>query len=360
MQPTPRRCFAAANSADGFRNYYGEIFTDARVDRLYIIKGGPGTGKSRFMREVAHRARACGYAVTEYLCSSDSSSLDGLLLTREGFPALGFLDGTAPHLREPVLPGVQDEMINLGQFWDSRLLAGQRDTVRRLKEAKAAAYGRAYAYLNGVGAVARAVEGLLSPCVREEGLEGLAGRLLRRVPSTRAFEVTPALRRAVSMGGEVTLHCFEEAAVNAGGCIAVAEEHYGLGGRLTASLLRLSEARRHRVWVSYDPILPDKADGLYYPDAGLCVLVGHAEIPEGGTVRALSLRRYTHPEALREVRGELRRAAALKSKLTDAALHSLQQASALHFELERIYSAAMDFRAKEAFTADFLETIFEK
>ena len=44
-------CFAASNSAHGFHSYYAEFFDDAEVDRVFVIKGGPGTGKSRFMRE---------------------------------------------------------------------------------------------------------------------------------------------------------------------------------------------------------------------------------------------------------------------------------------------------------------------
>ena len=48
--PTPRQCFAASNSCEGFKNYYGEVFNDTRADRLYIIKGGPGTGKSTLMK----------------------------------------------------------------------------------------------------------------------------------------------------------------------------------------------------------------------------------------------------------------------------------------------------------------------
>ena len=43
--------FAASNSAQGFKNYYPEVF--ARADHLYIIKGGPGTGKSSFMKKYA-------------------------------------------------------------------------------------------------------------------------------------------------------------------------------------------------------------------------------------------------------------------------------------------------------------------
>ena len=56
--PIPRQCFAASNSCRGFCNYYGDLFVDSRFDRLYIIKGGPGTGKSHFMKVVARRARA--------------------------------------------------------------------------------------------------------------------------------------------------------------------------------------------------------------------------------------------------------------------------------------------------------------
>ena len=48
--------FAASNSASGFQSYYAACFDNARIGRLYAVKGGPGTGKSRFLREVA----ACG------------------------------------------------------------------------------------------------------------------------------------------------------------------------------------------------------------------------------------------------------------------------------------------------------------
>ena len=50
--------FASMNSGDGFISYFKEIFSS--LDRLYIIKGGPGTGKSRFMREAAQQAEETG------------------------------------------------------------------------------------------------------------------------------------------------------------------------------------------------------------------------------------------------------------------------------------------------------------
>ena len=352
----PRACFAASNSCRGFRNYYGEIFTEPRIDRLYIIKGGPGTGKSHFMRVVARHARAAGYTVTECYCSSDPASLDGLLLSREGDSTVGFLDGTAPHTREPVTPGAVDELVNLGAFWSAKALAGEKETIRTLGQAKTNAYARAYAYLRAAGEADAVADSLAADCIRTDRLKALAERLLRPVPSGDTFAPVPALRRALGMTGWASLPSFEEAA--RGGTLLLPEDHYGTGYRLTNALYTLSETRRHRLWVSYDPVFPHKIDGLFYPDTGLCVLVGSANPTDDCATRALRLRRYTCPERLRDVRGELRRAMSLRDDLLSAALHSLSRAATHHFELERIYAAAMDFPAKERFTEEFCRELF--
>jgi hypothetical protein len=356
MPTAPRQCFAASNSREGFKNYYGEIFTDTRIDRLYIIKGGPGTGKSHFMKVVARYARERGYAVTEFYCSSDPTSLDGIILTRKDAPAVGMLDGTAPHVREPILPGARDEIVDLGAFWDPKILAGQRDTIRRLGQRKSAAYARAYTCLRAAGDMGDLADSLAEDCVRAHRLEALAARILRHQPTGEGFEAIPALRRAISMAGRHTLHSFEESAET----LLLPDDPYGMGYRLMEALLDLSKTRRHRVFVSYDPLCPRKADGLLYPDTGLCILLGDAAPREGQSVRALSLRRYADAETLRRVRGELRNAIRLREALTEMALRHLASASAHHFELETVYAAAMDFRAKEGFTERFCEAVLGK
>lgn len=352
----PRTCFAASNSCRGFKNYYGEIFTDTRVDRLYIIKGGPGTGKSHFMKAVAARARAVGYTVTECFCSSDPASLDGVLLRREGSPTLGLLDGTAPHVREPAVPGVRDEIVNLGMFWNAGLLREEQGRILALGQAKSAAYDRAYAYLRAAGDVDAVADSLMEDCIRHDRLRALAGRILRHQPDGEVLDILPALRRALGMTGWATLHSFEEAV--GAGTLLLPAEYYGVGYRLARELMTISQARRHRLWVSYDPLFPHRIDGLFYPDTGLCVLIGHADPPEGCLTRSLSLRRYTDPEALRRVRGELRQVGTLRDSLTDAATVCLSEVAVHHFELERIYSAAMDFKAKEQYTEAFCRELF--
>lgn len=172
--------FAAANSEHGFENHFPALFSaGAGADALYIVKGGPGTGKSGLMRRVARCAGEAGWQVVFLLCSSDPASLDGLLLTAPDGRTVGMLDGTAPHAWEPTLPGTRENLLDLGAFWDVRMLTAQRDAIVRLNLRKSAAYQRAYRCLRAAGEADRVAESLTAPCLREAKLDALAERLLR-------------------------------------------------------------------------------------------------------------------------------------------------------------------------------------
>ena len=53
--------YLGANTPQGFFSYYDELNNAAKT-RKYIIKGGPGTGKSSFMRKFADTAKKGGEA----------------------------------------------------------------------------------------------------------------------------------------------------------------------------------------------------------------------------------------------------------------------------------------------------------
>ena len=104
--------FLGANTAAGFRSLYGG-FCRGAGDYLHIVKGGPGTGKSGFMRAVGREAARRGYDVELVRCSGDPGSLDGLYIPALG---LGWVDGTAPHVAEPGVFGADSDYVNLGEF----------------------------------------------------------------------------------------------------------------------------------------------------------------------------------------------------------------------------------------------------
>ncbi len=347
-----RRYFAASNSCHGFVSYYPACFgSENGVEKLYIIKGGPGTGKSRFMRDVAEHAVARGADVTYYYCSSDAASLDGIILTA-GDRRIGLVDGTPPHACEPTIPGVQEELVNLGAFWNTDRLDAHARDIRRLCQEKNAAYACAYRYLAACGEMRAVADERMRACVKQDKIEALAERLLRDQPmGERAVEI-PALCHAVGMTGESRFDTFEREAKR----VVVLSDYYGIASRLTAALCERSRVRGLRVLVSHDPICPEQIDGLFYPDTGLCITVNEGE-PAVEPARVISMRLYVDANALRTARADVREALRLADQLKAGALKSLSHAADSHFALEKIYSAAMDFSAKEAYTELFCRAV---
>lgn len=133
--------YAGGNTFLGFYSLYEDIFRGLRL--LYIIKGGPGTGKSSLIRSIGLAANNKGYDIEFFHCSSDNNSLDGLII-----PSLeiGVVDGTAPHIVDPKYPGAVDQIINLGQFWDENKLRQQKKIIIRLSDEISENFKIAYSY----------------------------------------------------------------------------------------------------------------------------------------------------------------------------------------------------------------------
>ncbi|MBQ9980399.1 MAG: hypothetical protein IJP23_05020 [Oscillospiraceae bacterium] len=86
--------FFGANSGAGFYPLTDYVVDFANLNRVYLLKGGAGCGKSTFMKKVAAAAEAAGERVEYYRCSSDPDSLDAIKIP--GRKAV-IADATPPH-----------------------------------------------------------------------------------------------------------------------------------------------------------------------------------------------------------------------------------------------------------------------
>lgn len=116
--------FTCANSSQGFVDYFASNLEGMR--RIFILKGGPGTGKSTLMKKVGGVWAEQGYDVEHIHCSSDCASLDGVVIPRL---RAAIVDGTAPHVIEPKALGALEEYVNLGDAWDCSLLRPRREDI---------------------------------------------------------------------------------------------------------------------------------------------------------------------------------------------------------------------------------------
>ena len=352
-----KKFFASSNSSHGFQNDFPSCLgNESGIDLLYIIKGGPGTGKSHLLRTLGRSAEAHGYATTYYCCSSDPASLDGLCAEKEGCPTLGFVDGTAPHVWEPTLAGVKEEIINLGIFWHGDLLRSRKEEIQKLSDLKDACYKLAYRDLAACGEAVAAADMLVTPCVKSDKLHALARRLTRSFATGGVFSGTPAHIQAVGMKGCVRLDTYERMANQMGGEVICIDECYGLGYRLTDCLYACLKEKGASVLVSRHPVNHEKIDGILDLKNGTCCLVGADACPYPH--RRVALRRYLDTPAFKIVRGEVRHRLHLAEEMKSCAVESMKKAGDYHFALERIYAEAMDFAAKDTFDRAFCGRLF--
>ena len=72
--------FPGNNTPNGFFSYY-DYMVPKNANRVFVIKGGPGVGKSTFMTAIARDMVDKGYDVEIHHCSSDNGSIDGVVLS---------------------------------------------------------------------------------------------------------------------------------------------------------------------------------------------------------------------------------------------------------------------------------------
>ncbi len=344
--------FAASNSADGFCSYYPQCFDDRRIDHLYAIKGGPGTGKSRFMREVAEAAQVSGWRVEYVYCSSDPNSLDGVILTL-GERAVALLDATAPHVYEPHTPGAREELIDLGAFWNAERLGDQMERIEEINREKRAAYRRAYRYLASAGEMRRTCGELTLPFLRLSAIETMADRLTRELPFGSGYRMQPALIGSIGMQGEVRLDSYFARAK----CFYLIEDCHGAAQYLLDALGKIAVQKRLAVRLSHDPLLPECLDGIFFCESGTAFAVGDRRECQG-PLHVIGMRRFVQTAGMKPIRGSLVYAERMRRAMLGGAIEELERVREAHFLLEAIYADAMDFSAKEAFTKSFCAKLF--
>jgi hypothetical protein len=138
-----RKMFPGNNTSKGFYSFYHYLINFSAT-RVFILKGGPGTGKSTLMKKIGTVMVAQGYDVEYHYCSSDNTSLDGLVI-----PSLriAIVDGTEPHVVDPRNPGVVETIISLGDFWEEKILLKNKERIISLNKQKKRMFQLAYSHL---------------------------------------------------------------------------------------------------------------------------------------------------------------------------------------------------------------------
>lgn len=345
--------YLGANSPAGFYSLYDQLIDPARAKNIYILKGGPGCGKSSLMRKVGKAAEERGMAVEYIQCSGDPDSLDAVVI-----PTLdaAIVDGTAPHVVEPNLPGVVERYVNLGDCYDKKTLEGLRQEIVACMKGYKGCYARAYRCLTAAAQIGEDVRAaLLTPAVEAKMVKRARGILSREIKKT-GREPGRAVQRflgAVTWKGVV---CNFETVEALCGRVYELSDSCGLGHTMLNHLAAGAMAAGYDVIACPSPMYPDRLEHLLVPALGLAFVTGTAAHPwPKRPYRRIRVDAMADAETLGRYKARLRFSKKVQSALVEEAVESLAQAKAMHDELEALYNPHVDFQRVYA-TADAIIT----
>lgn len=317
--------FPGSNTCRGFHGFFDEILPEAHRRRAYILKGGPGVGKSTLMKRVGKAWETAGKQVDYYWCSGDPDSLDAVVSDR-----CMLMDGTSPHVTDPILPGAADNIINLGVCLDEKLLSAHREEVLALNRDMRRCYGRAYRYLTGANAALQDMQEIYRQAADEGAVCNLRMELMAFMQG-ESGERQRLYAQAVTCKGVVQhLESLEREKML---CLDL-PFGYDADALLRPLTMHLSaRGTAHRVFM--DP-LDGKRPAHVATDR--CAVVTFTE--KGREARTLPF----DEKLLRREHDTLSFNRAAYDLLLHQAIDSLARAKEIHDVIERIYADAIDYK----------------
>ncbi len=350
--------FLGANSPTGFFSLYDGLIDLKTADSVYIIKGGPGCGKSTFMRLIAEKLTEAGANAEYIMCSSDPSSVDGVVF--EGLKT-AFVDGTSPHIVEPQYPYVVERYINLGEFYDTEGLKEHREDIIEAFDTYRKFYQSAYSFIRA----ARSMEddmfnAVVSSTVLDKILKRTKGIIQREIRGKGdGGGVKKRLLSAISPDGMI---CRFDTARAICSRIFEINDNYGLAHFMLTRILEAAQKAGYGCYALYCPMNPStKIEHVLIPGLDVGFVSSSSLYPyDAEPFRRIRLDACIDPELMRSQKKRLKFAKKTQMALLDEAVASIKTAKLHHDRLEKLFNPYVDFGAVYTLADNVAKNLLEK
>ncbi|MBQ0084523.1 MAG: hypothetical protein KBS52_07175 [Clostridiales bacterium] len=350
--------FLGANSAYGFINEFKNCYNATLGDTAYIIKGGPGTGKSTLMKKVAEKAYESGEKCIICPCSSDPASLDAVILPERKAVVL---DGTPPHTVEPRYPALCEQIINTGAFWDKDAVNLQRNRLLELFALHKAYHKKASQYIAAAGQMARYNFSAELACTDIEKAFSFGASLAEHtIPKTekKGREVVRFLSGItpdgyIFYGDTIGKECKTQIVIS---------DRFGAVSSIVLSAIRdIAIERGQNVITVKSFLLPDEIiEHILIPELSLAFCTENENMPNSSRTRRIHAKRFYDTDELNSSRQRMMFNRKVAAELLDCAAETLSTAKALHDKIEKYYVSALDIPALKQYTDETVEKIMQK
>lgn len=336
-----RHLFPGGNSHKGFYSFYKYILSQEDANRILCLKGGPGTGKSSLMKKLGDHFKTKGYTIEYHHCSSDNNSLDAVVIKEL---KVAILDGTSPHMVDPIHPGAVDEVINMGDALDMDILATNKKEIIELTKIIGSNFKRAYSFLNAAKSIHEDWSNLnaeaIDICKMSTVLESLKDAIFTKHKS--------------GYGNERHLFC---TAFTPNGIVTFSKElvsefetkHVLKGGpgfcktEILMEICKIAQKKGYLVEYMHDPFIPERLEHIFIPELSTCVVTENEinQLSFDGNI--YDLEKFCNADILAKNQADVAYNSKLFYDLTSKATSFITKAHELHDNLEVYYIKAMNF-----------------
>ncbi|HBM79407.1 MAG: PRK06851 family protein [Clostridiales bacterium] len=348
-----RKVFLGGNTSRGFYSfYYNNILPQEEANRIFIIKGGPGIGKSTFMKKIAAQMLMRGYDVEYLQCSSDNNSLDGIVIPEI---KVALVDGTSPHIVDPVNPGAVDEIINLGKYWNVSKLEAAKSEIININKRTSRLFNISYSLLKEAKVAYDEWKSYIKEIIDSTRYNELLKTLEDNVFNTAGynFESKPCYRHlfasAITPQG---LKNYIDTLINAGMKSYAVEGEPGSGVKeMIAMIAQDAEKRGLSAELFHCPFEPEYIDMVIIKDINTVILNTskplHYNVQKVDGLRIedrINLNVCIKGELINEYKEDMEDAKKRFYALIAKAIEHLYMAKTAHDAMERYYIPSMDFK----------------
>ncbi|CUH92513.1 hypothetical protein [Herbinix luporum] len=332
------RFLLGSNTKQGFVSLFDQLRDPRYGKRLYIIKGGPGSGKSSLMKRVIKTLLDKNHELEYIHCASDPKSLDAFI---DHDAKVAMVDGTAPHIMDPRYPGAYDLIINMADCWeDSKLIKSKMDIIS-LSDTISSCHNTATSYIQGAATLLDNNLKIASGYIKQSTINDITNKILKELEGSNLGKEKKRLLSAVSVGETVF---FGETISELAKTVYVINDIWGAAsGLLLSNIYQTAAAKGFEQIVCYCSIrTPKKIDHIIFPSAAIAITTANDFHKFQGSKQDIlieDLMDTISKSDQEQMTLNLKNA----KELIDTGTKHIKKAKLLHDDLEAYYIEAMDF-----------------